>query len=84
MTARICCIYVYLSLIVIALVIKNFSRTCDKVCSPLGSKTFYTKEAKIENDLIHLQNIMNQELDCKFTCSFTPLLMCSKPYLGQV
>ena len=34
----------YLSLIVIALVIKSFSGTCDKVCSPLDSKTFYTQQ----------------------------------------
>ena len=27
-----------------SLIDKSFSGTCDKVCSPLGSKTFYTQQ----------------------------------------
>ena len=38
-STRICCIYMYISLID-----KSFSGTCDNVCSPLGSKTFYTQQ----------------------------------------
>ena len=79
-SARLCCICLIDKLLSL-LVIKSFSRKCDKVCFPLVVKRFiYTTEAKIENDLIRSRCFMNQfniELDWKFTLSLTPTLAWS-------